>query len=395
MNQPLHRRMGEVRRLAIVCTHPIQYYAPVFRALAEREGVDVKVFYSMESSSPGSHDAGFGQRVEWDVPLLHGYEYEFGCNLARHPSSSRFKGVHDPTLNSRIEAWGPDFVLVYGWANRAHLAVLRHFKGRCTVLFRGDSTLLDERSGLRKALRRLWLRWVYKHVDMALAVGTRSRKYFEAMGLRGDQVVVAPHSIDNERFASRDAARLEAAAVWRQELGIPDDAVTFLFVGKLEANKAPELLLEAFLASCSNSSEHLVFVGSGPLEEDLRRMANDRVHYLGFQNQSEIPTVYRLGDLLVLPSGSETWGLAVNEAMASSRAVIVSDRVGCAIDLVEPSVNGWVFTSSDVDALKAVLSEASAEGRGALLERGRRSAERIRRWSIERQVEVIERVLRS
>ncbi len=84
----------------------------------------------------------------------------------------------------------------------------------------------------------------------------------------------------------------------------------------------------------------------------------------------------------------------MNEAMASSRAVIVSDRVGCAIDLVEPSVNGWVFTASDVDALKGVLSKASSEGRGALLERGRRSAERIRRWSIERQVEAIERVLK-
>jgi glycosyltransferase involved in cell wall biosynthesis len=93
-----------------------------------------------------------------------------------------------------------------------------------------------------------------------------------------------------------------------------------------------------------------VIVGNGILEKELKEsFGNGNIHFLDFQNQAEMPVVYRMGDVFVLPSAGpgETWGLSVNEAMASSRPVIVSDKCGCAVDLVQNGKNGYTFVSND------------------------------------------------
>ena len=132
-------------RLAILSTHPIQYYAPIFRLLAQQEGLESKVFYGWKGATERVHDPGFGAAIAWDIPLLGGYEHEFVPNVARNPGTNHLRGIDLPELTARITAWQPDALLVFGWAWKAHLAALRHFKGRMPILFRGDSTLLDER----------------------------------------------------------------------------------------------------------------------------------------------------------------------------------------------------------------------------------------------------------
>ena len=370
-------------RLAIVSTHPIQYYAPYFRQLSAREGLDVRVFYGWEGPSTGDYDPGFDEEVTWDIPLLDGYPHTFLENESDDPGTHHFRGLVTPDLVPSIEAWGPDAVLVFGWNYWSHLGALRHFYGRVPVLFRGDSTLLDESPGPRQWARRLVLRWVYSHVDRALYVGQNSRAYFEAHGLSEDQLTWVPHAIENERFAAAPGAEAKAQA-WRDDLGIPAEAPVVLFAGKLGEKKAPDVLLEAFL-QLENEEAHLAVVGSGPMEEALRDEADGhpRVHFLGFQNQSRMPVVYRLGDVFVLPSRGpgETWGLAVNEAMACGRPVVVTEKVGCAPDLVDDA-NGRVVPPEEADALADVLDELLAD-RDRLRAMGRRSAERIQYWSID------------
>ena len=356
-------------RLAIVTTHPVQYYAPLFRELGTQGEVRPHVFYGWEGASKGrALDRGFGTTFAWDVPLLEGYDHTFVDNVSEDPGTHHFRGIDAPGLVPAVRSWRPDAVLVVGWNYRAHLQALRAFSGRLPVLFRGDSTLLDERGGpsgrTRAALRRVALRWVYGHVDHALYVGQHNRAYFRAHGLREEQLAWAPHAVDNARFAADADTREAEARAWRQTLGIaPGDRVA-LFVGKLERKKAPDLLLEAFLAGDTGFG-HVVFCGTGPLEAVLRERAAGRsdVHFLGFQNQSRMPVAYRLGNALVLPSvgPGETWGLAVNEAMACGRPAVVSDRVGCAPDLVAPGA-GRVVTAGSPTALVAGLRGVASPG---------------------------------
>ena len=354
-------------RLAVVTTHPIQYYAPLFRRLAERGEVGLHVFYGWRGAAgTAALDRGFGASFAWDVPLLDGYEHTFVENVADDPGTHHFRGIDTPGLVPAVEAWGADAVMVVGWSYTAHLQALRAFSGRIPVLFRGDSTLLDEQPGLkgraRSLARRLALRWVYGHIDHALYVGQHNRAYFRAHGLAESQLSWAPHAIDNDRFAEPGGDPEAEARDWRRSLGIADDERAAVFVGKLEPVKAPGVLLDAFLSGRSGL-DHLVFCGTGPLEDELTTAASGRpdVHFVGFQNQSRMPVAYRLGDVLALPSWSETWGLAVNEAMACGRPVVVSDRVGCAPDLVRTDA-GRVVPAGDAAALAAALAAVSSPG---------------------------------
>jgi glycosyltransferase involved in cell wall biosynthesis len=182
---------------------------------------------------------------------------------------------------------------------------------------------------------------------------------------------------------------------WLQELSIPLESTVFLFAGKLSAKKGIDLLLQAF-EQLDTPEAHLVVVGSGPLEDYLRRNLTNRIHFLGFQNQSKMPTVYKLCDVFVIPSRGpgETWGLAVNEAMASGKAVVASARVGCSPDLVNDGKNGFTFTSESVEELTDRLAQFTHDS--TLADKmGQASQEIINCWSIEKAANLTLNYLRA
>ena len=395
---PSRDRMNRLR-LAIVSTHPIQYYAPIFQTLARSSTLIARVFYTWSQTAGAAvSDPGFARAITWDIPLLEGYEYEFVQNVADRPGTDHFRGLRNPGLTKAIEAWGADAVLVFGWNLESHLEALRYFKGRIPVFFRGDSTLLDPTSWWRAAARRVFLRWVYRHIDVAIAVGSNNKDYFRWCGIPENRIVFAPHAIDTTRFADPDGTQAERAAQWRRELGIPAQVRASVFAGKFQPKKDPLLLLEAF--SRCGAPGHLVFVGNGVLEESLRARAgvsanaisHPTIHFLPFQNQQAMPAVYRLGDLFALPSRgpSETWGLALNEAMASARPVIAGSKVGGARDLVTEGTTGWTFESGNLEQLTAVLTKALTCSDAALTTMGTAAKSESARWSIEAAARGIE-----
>lgn len=334
------------KRLAIISTHPIQYNAPLFQLLSSRNNIKVKVFYTWgESVLNDKYDPGFGKQIKWDIPLLEGYEYKFLKNISKNPGSHHFKGIQNPDIISEIEMYQPSAILVFGWSYRSHLKVLRHFKGRVPILFRGDSTLLDDTSAFKKLLRKLCLTWVYKHIDYALYVGTNNKAYFLNSGVATNKLKLVPHAVDNKRFEQlKDNSA--AILVRRRELGFEKDDLVLLFAGKLESKKDPKALFE-LMKSMDAANLKLLIAGDGDLYAEIIHLSKSdkRIKCIGFQNQSLMPAVYQMSDILILPSKGpgETWGLALNEAMAAGCSVIASSKVGGAIDLIKPGINGFIF----------------------------------------------------
>ena len=336
------------RRLAIITSHPIQYNAPLFALMAKEPNIELIVFYTWGESCLGEkYDPDFGKVIEWDIPLLEGYNYTFVNNTSSDPGSHHFKGIINPSLNQEIEAWNPDVVWVWGWAFDSHLKVLRHFKSKVHVWFRGDSTLLDEPKGFsfKKIIRRIFLTWVYRHVDKAFYVGTHNKAYFGRHGLKESQLVYAPHAVDNKRFEDESVEKTIRALEWRKELGFSDSDFVLLFAGKFEPKKNPNFMLE-LSKQISSPSIKFLMVGNGILEGELKSDArNDsRFVFLDFQNQSVMPILYRVADLFILPSlgPGETWGLAINEALVTGTKLIVSVFCGGGIDLINEK-NGFLF----------------------------------------------------
>jgi glycosyltransferase involved in cell wall biosynthesis len=304
------------------------------------------VFYTWgDASMVSKYDPDFGKVIEWDIPLLEGYNYTFVTNTSSDPGSHQFKGIINPSLNQEIEAWNPDVVWVWGWAFDSHLKAMRHFKGKVPVWFRGDSTLLDEPKGisLKKIARRIFLTWVYRYVDKAFYVGTHNKAYFKKHGLKENQLVYAPHAIDNVRYFDTTGEKTKEAQEWRQKMGFKSTDLVLLYAGKFEPRKNLFFLVE-LMQNLNAESIKLLMVGNGPLENKLKYfLSNDnRVTFLNFQNQSKMPVLYRLVDYYILPSISETWGLAINEALASGTKVIASELCGGGIDLINAH-NGLLF----------------------------------------------------
>lgn len=375
-------------RLAIITTHPIQYYAPVFKLLNQR--INIKVFYTWGEKAIEKFDPGFGKAVNWDIPLLDGYDYEWIKNTSTDPGSHHFRGIINPDLVNKIEAWQADAVLIYGWAYHSHLKTMRYFKNKIPVYFRGDSTLLDIKKGVRALFRSVFLKWVYQHVDHAFYVGTNNKAYFKKYGLKENQLSFAPHAIDNDRFA---ISRHTEAMALRLSLQLTNNDVLILFAGKFESVKNAATLIAA-VAVLNLPNIHLLLVGNGVNEAALKAQANltncKNIHFMSFQNQDHMPVLYQAADLFCLPSISETWGLSVNEAMACTKPVLLSDKVGAAADLVTEGINGYTFKAGNVNDLKHKLNTLLNKGKSGLAMMGDGSKNIIKNWNFEVQAKAIE-----
>ena len=118
------------RRLAIIVSHPIQYYVPLYQRLAQRPDLDVKVFFTWHAATAAVHDHGFRTPVAWDIPLTEGYAFELVPNQASDPGTHHFFGLRNPTLVARVTAWQPDVIHLTGWAWLSHLLALRAFRAK-------------------------------------------------------------------------------------------------------------------------------------------------------------------------------------------------------------------------------------------------------------------------
>jgi len=338
-----------MKKLAIITTHPIQYYAPVFKLLAKQ--LDIKVFYTWgKQVLENKYDPGFKRDITWDIPLLEGYNYHFSRNISKSPGSHHKNGIINPDLIAEINDFNADVLLVYGYAYHSHLKILRYFKGKIPIYFRGDSTLLDKQNIFKKLVKNIYLKWVYKHIDYVFFVGLANRAYFKKYGITDANLINAPHAIDNDYFS---ADRLTEANHIRNKMGLQEKDVLVLYAGKFETKKNPEILLHAF-GKLRKDNVALLLIGNGKTEQSLKEKAKTlkkkkSIFFEDFKNQSQMPAYYQACDLFCLPSKGpgETWGLAVNEAMAAGKPILISDKVGCQPNLVFESANGLIFKSEN------------------------------------------------
>lgn len=348
-------------RLAVIVTHPIQYYSPLYQRLAGRTDLECKVFFTWHAGGRAKHDPGFKRDVQWDIPLTNDYDVELLTNNSRTPGSNRFWGIQNPKLVERVNEWSPDAVHITGYKYRSHLSAMHGFyRRKVPVLFRGDSHLLDQPKGVKWLLKKALLRRVYSWAAACLYVGQNNYDYYMQIGVPKSKLFYCPHCIDVPRFSEPDTQWASDARQWRSQLGIPNTAKVVLYAGKFEPRKRPLQLMNAVL-SIDDPNLVILMVGDGPLANEVYAVAQrspDRARVLSFQNQTRMPAVYRMGDIVALPSAfGETWGLAVNEAIACGRRVLLSDKVGGAPDLIKSCADGATFACADWNDFRLKLKE--------------------------------------
>lgn len=343
--------------ILIFQSHPIQYFSPLYQEMAK--SIEMEVVYYSDTSLQPSFDKGFGQTIQWDIPLLEGYQYSILKNFSHSKSMDcKWYNAINFSVFKKIKNSTANVLLINGWSYFTDWLVILSAKmyGK-EVWVRADNPLSQEqRKGLKAILKQLiFSKLLFPLIAKFLYVGKDSKAYFEFYGIKKHQLIYTPHAVDNARFQKEHYELKSSREYFKYNLDIAVNNKIVLWTGKLISKKRPYDMLKAF-QQLNVPNIELLLIGDGylrpALEEYVRRNAINNVHFIGFVNQSNISQYYAIADVFVMTSGKgETWGLAVNEAINFNLPIIVSDSCGCASDLLEDTINGYVYPVGNIQQL--------------------------------------------
>jgi len=357
-------------RVAVINTHPIQHFAPLWAEIARRGEVSLKVLYCSDWGVKEYKDPGFDRTFRWDVDLLSGYDYEI-LPIKERPSAMSFRQVDNPEVGAALARFQPDVLVLFGYTtltNWRALAWARRRSGRTRVLVFSDSELKHARPLLSRAAKEVVVRAFFSQVDGAMPIGNCNAAYYRRYGLPDEVLYPCPLPVDGARFLAAAGDTAEARASVRRELGIPegDFNIDFVFasVGKYIPRKRHADVAAAFLELPADLREksRVLLIGDGPDRNELAALAakgGGRIGLTGFVNQSRMPAYFAACDALVVASDHDPHPLVVTEGLFLGLPVIASDRIGCIgpDDTVRPGENGIVFAAGNIKELSRAMRE--------------------------------------
>jgi len=342
-------------KLAVVITHPIQHWVPVYVALAQQESIQLKVFFIAENGVKPYVDKQFNQKVTWDIPLLEGYDYQF-LEPGKIIQDFSFNEVDSKHLSAELKQFAPDVLWLNGYSHKANWRALLSKPSATKVIYSSDSNLTDPRSVWKKIIKHLIVRYFLSKCAAFLSVGPQNQRYLEHYGVSSNQVHQVPYPIDMQRILkAKQQLPMNSRQQLRQSLSIPESATALLFLGKLIAHKRPQDIIEA-LSQLPDDNVFIIYVGNGDMLEELQALSKQRqvqaqVKFVGFVNQSMIPAYTDASDVLVLPSSKEPFGAVVSEVLPFGLPVIVSDAIGAIGSSALPNKNALVYACGDTKQL--------------------------------------------
>jgi glycosyltransferase involved in cell wall biosynthesis len=336
---------------------------------------------------------------------------EFGCSSAEYDwEASGTRGLNRVALNesgsshelspdefqkrlfSVLDDFTPDALVVPGWGYQgALLALAWGLSNQVPVVCMSESTPWDE---VRNPIKEWIKRRIIGMFSSALVGGTPHRAYMQELGMPADRIFLGYDAVDNG-FFSKKSEELGARSLELEKEKRPYFLASARFIEKKNLFR----LLRAYAlyrkeAERRGSSVqgqavwNLLLLGDGQLRAQLEQLRsdlglNDCAQMPGFKQYDELPAYYAHAGAFIHASTTEQWGLVVNEAMASGLLVLVSNRCGCATDLVKEGENGWTFDPTDEERMAELMLKISGD-ETRRREMGIRSREIIAEWGPDR-----------
>ena len=340
------------QRLAVVVSHPIQYYAPLWRALAGAPGVELRVFFASRVGLDKTYDAEMKTSLAWATDLTGGYDHEF------LPEAARFQrtGFHldNPSVGAALSRFQPSAVILHGYGSKTMLRALLWCKlHRARALLMADSSgHLSQ--GFKRRVKSALMPLLLRRYDAALTMGDRSEAHLAALGMPRARMVRTPTMMD-EMFwrAGRERAALRAET--RAALGLQEADFVVLAAAKLSPRKRIGDLIEA-AQGCK-----LVIAGDGEERGRLEALAAERgvdARFLGFVNIDRLPALYAAADVFAHPAENEPYGMVAVEAAIVGLPLVFTAETGAVgpTAIARPDVNALVYPCGDVAALARALA---------------------------------------
>jgi glycosyltransferase involved in cell wall biosynthesis len=330
------------------------YRLPIYQELSNNKDWNFEVwFMSRGGVKNRSWDTSIFEKYNFIYRFLNGWTINVG-------KKDNYPFWLNPFIHFDLVKYKPDVVLMFGWDS------LTSFLAHVSCRLLGIKFLIWSGSTINEVSwrRSLTIPFVKAHVrraDALIAYGTRAKEYLMSLGARKEKIAISYNTNDVDRYRKNALKYKKIKDKTIKDLGLTSKRI-IIYYGQVIERKGADLLIKAFQKVKEKYPKSaLLIIGSGPFKPDLEKYVSKKkikdVKFIENPGDEKIGKYYAVSDLFVLPSREEVWGLVVNEAMASGLPVVVSDNAGCAVDIVKPGDNGYVFKSGSVNSLATCLEK--------------------------------------
>lgn len=348
---------GKRKKLAIVVSHPIQHFCPLYRSFSKNPNVDVKVFFATAIGYKQYQDKNFGLSVVWNNLKLEELNHVFLNGDALLPSS---KDLDAPTLVAELESFKPDGIITYGYFQKFQKRVHVWANGRKIPLFYiSDAENKQYRPKWKKVIKFFYLHWYFKKINYFLTVGDENESYYKLYGVRPNRFIRMHYSLDielyREAFLKKDEFRNQVRAQYK----INSNDIVISVVGKLVEWKNQIHLIELlYRLEHKQIKAHLFILGTGSQMEQLKEQSTilkiNKTYFPGFVDPLDLPKYYAATDIYIHPARIEPHSLAISEAIYMGCPIIISSTCGSygVNDDVQENKNGFIYKFGDLETLE-------------------------------------------
>lgn len=261
---------------------------------------------------------------------------------------NRFQRFIPTDLFTQLKSFNPNIIVCPEYSLQTLMAVVYKKLFGVKLIIWVSLTAEDERLSFRGQERfRCYLR---THADAFVCYSSRAIEYLAKKGISRDRCHLVENCTDVQYFLTKEPL---------SERPVPEQVV-LLYVGALVVEKGLRDLF-TILTLMRDQSWELIVAGSGALRTELEYFNAEhfdrRIKFLGDVRREELPPLYQKADIVIFPSHSDVWGHVIDEAMASGRCVLASDRSGAALELIEDGSNGFIFQAGHTGSLAEVLKK--------------------------------------
>lgn len=369
-------------KVGIFLNSPDIFLAPLWRILSRVEDLKIKVFYFSDICTDGYSLQNKTQ--DGNDSVLAGYQYEFIKSSSKKPQKLT---LDNPEKLLNREKFDVVMLCGYHQPYERQIRKLAHdfnFK----IIFRGEITDMQRSPNIFTAIsRHLYLRWFYSGISAFCPIGRDAENHLLDKGIPEGKLFFSPNAVDDQFIENQK--NIYKREVVREELGIGENNIVFLFSGSMDQCNQPLLLAEAVMELSDYPQLVMIFIGDGKQYHDVCKMLTakfgNRVFIPGYCDQERSSYFFAAADVFVLPSEYDPWCLAVNQAMHWGMPVIVSDRCGCCRDLVIDGYTGYSFYYRDKESLVRYIRKFLVEPELSS-KMGRSAYKEIRNYTLEQSV---------
>jgi glycosyltransferase involved in cell wall biosynthesis len=378
-----------MKKIAIITTHPIQYQVPLFKELS-KNNIITHVFYASKHGIKSlKKDKEFNIKFNWDIGsnMLKGYKSFFSNNQKYDINDFR---LSFNKLSFFLKKEKYDALIILGWNNLHYLKAFWYAKKyNIKTILRVETNLKSNIFFLKRYIKQLILIFFFSYFDYFLSIGKLNKTFYLHHGVNKKKIFDAPYFVDNNFFKNKKNHIL------KKKLNLSEKKI-ILFVGKLIDRKKPLDFLKLASLCAKKKNVHFIMIGDGNLKKKCVQFINKKklknINIVGFLNQKKLAEYYSIGDLFIMTSDYETWGLTINEAMASNLPVISSDKCGAHIDLIKNYKTGFVYPSGDVLSLYKKLNFI-LDDRQLLVEMKKNIKNIISKYTVKKTIDSIKIIL--